>query len=148
MGAASECAQTALFTPIFAPISCSVYPIRLPNCFKECNRYKLEVESGKAKALSLQFTSNNASGYQSLLKHLSFMGCFDDTAPKVTFEELMSKNIEVYYRALLKNTNNMYYPTQLRDALAGLKSPACISDPSARITTYYADIFERQGAIL
>lgn len=42
----------------------------------------------------------------------------------------------------MKRTDYIYDQTQLLDVLAGLKFSATIRDPSARITTYCADIFE------
>lgn len=146
-GAASEHARIASSMPVFAPTLRSVDPVQVAKCFKERDRYKLDMKSKKAEVPSLQVTPYKVSVGQSLLKHLSFMGCFDDFAPDVTFEGHTSENIEAYLRTLVKNTDHNYYPTHLRDALAGLKFPAGIGDPSARKAICCADIFDRLDTI-
>lgn len=119
----------------------------MANRFKERDRYELEVESKKAEVPSLQVTPYKASAHHLLLKHLEFMSCFDGLAPEVTFNTLTSDNIEKYLKSLVKNTDQVYDPTQLRDTMVGLKFPVSIRVPAARITTYCADVFERLDSI-
>lgn len=76
------------------------------------------------------------------------MGNFDDVGPDVNFENLTSENIEQYLRSLVLNKHQIYDPTGLREAMAGLKFLIRIHDPPARITTYCADIFERLDAVV
>lgn len=146
-GAANAQAQVALFTPIATPILRSVDPIQVAKFFKERDRYELEIESKKAEVPTLKATPYKASVDRSLLKHLVFMGCFDDVSPGVEFEELTDNDIEKYLRSLLTNKDNTHDPTRLKEAMVGLKFPVNIRDSAARITTYCADVFERLDAI-
>lgn len=146
-GAASEHARVALFTPISAPILRSIDPQQVAKFFKERERYELEVECKQAEIPSLQETPYTASIDRSLLKHLVFMGSFDDVDPNITYETVTSENIKDYLKNLVKNTDKLYDPTRLRDAMAGLKFPGSIRDPAARIITYCADVFERLDAV-
>lgn len=141
----------ALFTPISASVFRSEDPLQVANVFKQYERYKLEVSSKQVEMPSLQSTPCTASVDRSLLKHLIFMGNFDDVTLDATIGSLTGENIKDYLLSLINNKGNkedqVYDPVRLCEAMAGLKFPSNIVDPAARITAYCADISERLDAI-
>lgn len=87
----------------------------------------------------LQPSLYTASDDRSMLKHLVFMGKFDDVAP--------SENIKDYLLSLVNDKELGYDPGRLREAMAGLKFSINIADLAAPITTYCANMFERPDAV-
>lgn len=75
------------------------------------------------------------------------MGIFDEVYPNVTLKERTSESIETYFRGLNSNADQAHDPTRLREAITGLKFPVNIRNPTARIKTYSADVFERLDAV-
>lgn len=145
-GSSSTHARVALFTPISAPILRSIEPVQVARFLKERERYELEVQSKQTEMPSLLITPYTASVDRSLLKHLLFMGSFDEIAPDATVESLTNEQIKSYLDSLVQN-KDAYEPARLREALAGLSFPVKITDPTARIMTYCADAFERLDAV-
>lgn len=92
---------------------------------------------------ALKATPYNASVDRSLLKHAVFIKCFDDVNPDVTIDQFTNEDTERYLKSLIQNKDNIDDPTRLKEAMVELKFPANIRDPSARIKTYCADVFER-----
>lgn len=97
--------------------------------------------------LTLKPTPYKASVNSSLLKHLVFMGCFDDVAPDMIFDQLTDKDIKSYLKSFTQTKNRIYDSTFLKEAIINLNFPVNIRDSSAQITTYCADVFERFDAM-
>lgn len=147
-GAAYQHAESAaLFTPIAAPILRSVDPVLVAKFLREHERYEIEVESKKAEIPSLTVTPYRASIDRALLNHLVFMGEFETIAPNTEAKQLTDEHVEKFIRGLETTDESEVDPAGLKEALVGLIFPTKISDPSARIITYCADVFERLEAV-
>lgn len=85
-GSATENAPVALFTLISPPILRSIDSIQESKVFKVRERYELEVASKQSEIRTLQTAPYTESIDWSLLKHLVYMGSFDDPDPKATAE--------------------------------------------------------------
>lgn len=146
-GSALEHASVALFAPITAPVLRSVDPQQVAKFLKERERYELEVEAKQAEVPALTLVPYTASIDRTLLKHLVFMGAFDEIQENATVETLSDVHIKTYIDSLVTTSEDEVDPSRIREALKGLKFPVKIASPSARIMTYCADVFERLDAV-
>lgn len=100
------------------------------------------MESKRSKMQSLQLTPYTTRIDRSLLKDLVLMRHFEDIATDETVDTLTRADIKTYLLSLVKPKDQERDPKHLREGMAGCRFPASIGSPSARITTYCADLFE------
>lgn len=105
------------------------------------------MNSKPAEAHALQPTPYTASIDQSLLQHAVFIGCSDDIDPEATAGSLTDQYSIACLLGLFHQCNHPLDPARFQEAMNRPKFPFCITDPSARSTTYCEDIFKDLEAI-
>ncbi len=133
-----------LFAPIAAPVLRSVDPVEAARFVRERERYELEITSKQVEMPTLKVLPYTASVDRTLLKSLFYMGKFDEIAKDATnVADLTDTHIETYVKALVTRPDTASFnPTIIKSALVGFAMPKIV-DADDRITTYWADFFER-----
>lgn len=80
---------------------------------------------------TLQLTPCEASIDLSLLKHLVFMGCFEEVSPDETVQSLTEKDIKKYIHSLVQDKGQEHDLARLLEVMAWMKFPVSISDSTA-----------------
>lgn len=75
------------------------------------------------------------------------MGCFNDIKPDTGFDLSTNKQIDHYFPGLTYETNQLYDPSHLREAMEVLRYRSDTSDSRALITSYFVDVLGRHNFI-
>lgn len=123
----------SVFAPITHPVLKSVDPVAVSAFLKDRKRYERQVEERQGELPSLKPASFAVSIDPGLLETMVFLGEFDDIAPDTEPGDLTSEEIEKFIQSLVKSSRTGFDPNVIEGALRGLRVPARISDPKARM---------------